>query len=172
MNQVIIRRAEAGDVPAMALVLAKFSQDKLLLDRSEDDIYQHLQEFVVADCEGLIVGTVALHIYGSNLAEIRSLAVSKDFQKNNLGKMLVQACETMAEELHVALVFALTYVSDFFIHLGYHIVPKEALPYKVWTVCVHCEKFSHCDEIAVQKRLSDEMIKPMHMIPIYNKTEI
>ncbi|MDX8383339.1 MAG: GNAT family N-acetyltransferase, partial [Ghiorsea sp.] len=33
------------------------------------------------------------------------------------------------------------------------VVAKESLPQKVWTVCVHCPKFSHCDEIAVRKYL-------------------
>ena len=76
----------------------------------------------------------------------------------------VQALVTAG--LGVARIFALTYVPGFFARLGYAQVPKETLPHKVWTVCVHCDKFADCDELAVEKRLSDAPIQPMRLIPI------
>ena len=33
--------------------------------------------------------------------------------------------------------------------LGFKTVSKDTLPEKVWSVCVKCYKFNHCDEIAV-----------------------
>lgn len=156
-------------MPGMVAVLSPYAEQKVLLKRTEDDVYQHIQEFVVADCDGEVIGLAALHIYGSNLAEIRSLAVHEVYKGKQVGRMLVEACETMAIELHVALIFALTYVQDFFARMDYQQVPKESLPHKIWTVCVHCDKFSECDEVAVQKRLSDDVIKPMHLIPIYEE---
>jgi len=50
---------------------------------------------------------------------------------------------------------ALTYVPGFFRKLGYQIVSMESLPEKVFGVCVTCPKFDHCDEIAMQKSLTD-----------------
>ncbi len=128
--------------------------DKTLIPRDKDDIFEHLQEFIVAIEGTQIIGVAALHIYGSNLAEVRSLVVAPDSQKHGAGRLLVRACETFAREIGVSCIFALTYVDQFFIKQGFEVVSKESLPQKVWTVCIHCPKFSHCDEIAVKKVLT------------------
>ena len=171
-HNITIRQAETGDVSDIAQLLDIYASKNLLLNRNKDNIYQHLQEFIVAEYDGKLVGTSALHIYGSNLGEIRSLAVHPDFQGNHIGQMLVQACEKLAYGLHVAQLFALTYVDGFFTRMGYSVVAKETLPHKIWTVCVHCKKFGDCDEVAVQKRLSDASIEPMNIIPILTAQDV
>jgi len=151
--QVCVRAAQVNDVPHIYQLMLPYMRNHTLIMRSEDDIFEHLQEFVVALKDNVIVGVSALHIYGSNLAEIRSLVVSPKAQRMRIGHKLVQACEDMGKQLGVTRVFALTYVDKFFLEQGYRVVAKESLPQKVWTVCVHCPKFSHCDEIAVAKNL-------------------
>jgi len=158
--------AEVDDVDAIAALLKPFAEQEIILPRSNDDIFQHLQEFVVACFDGDLAGVAAMHIYGSNLAEVRSLVVCDDMQGRGIGRLLVEACETWGAGLGVACIFALTYVPEFFSRFGYEQVPKESLPHKVWTVCVHCSKFADCDEVAVQKRLSGVPIKPMRVVPI------
>ena len=165
-HRILVRAAETGDVDDIYALLVPYAKEQVILQRSKDDLYQHLQEFVVAEYDGVLVGTAALHIYGSNIAEIRSLVVKPDYQGKRIGHVLVEGCEKMAAQLHVAKVFALTYVEHFFVSMGYAVVPKESLPHKIWTVCVHCKKFGDCDEIAVQKRLSDAQIEPMQVFPI------
>jgi len=107
-----------------------------------------------------------VHVYGSNLAEVRSLVVNEDMQGCGVGAALLAACERWGAGLGVACMFALTYAPAFFERHGYVRAPKESLPHKVWTVCVHCPRFSACDEIAVQKRLTDAPIKPMKLAPV------
>jgi len=165
-HHIQVRAAEVDDVDAIAELLAPFVEQKIILPRSHDDIFQHLQEFVVACFDGELAGAAAMHIYGSNLAEVRSLVVRKDMQSHGIGHLLLEACEKWGAGLGVACIFALTYVPEFFSRFGYEQVPKESLPQKVWTVCVHCSKFADCDEVAVQKRLSDAPIKPMRVVPI------
>jgi len=165
---IVVRAAETSDVEAMYILLRPYVKEQIILQRSKDDLYQHLQEFIVAEYDGVLVGTAALHIYGSNIAEIRSLVVSPNYQGKRIGHLLVESCEKLALQLHIAQLFALTYVDHFFASMGYDVVPKESLPHKIWTVCVHCKKFADCDEIAVQKRLSDAPIKPMKIPPILN----
>ena len=148
-----IRAAQVQDVESIYQLMLPFMQDKTLIERNQDDIFEHLQEFIVAVKEQSIVGVSALHIYDSNLAEIRSLVVSPKAQRMSIGHKLVKACETMGAQLGVTRMFALTYVEKFFLEQGYEVVAKESLPQKIWTVCIHCPKFSHCDEIAVTKNL-------------------
>ena len=150
-----IRAAQVQDVESIYQLMLPFMQDKTLIERNQDDIFEHLQEFIVAVKEQSIVGVSALHIYDSNLAEIRSLVVSPQAQRMSIGHKLVKACEAMGAQLGVTRMFALTYVEKFFLEQGYEVVAKESLPQKIWTVCIHCPKFSHCDEIAVVKSLEE-----------------
>jgi len=152
--------AQVQDVAQIYALMLPYMLDKTLIDRSQDDIFEHLQEFIVAKQpnsentdQDILVGVAALHIYGANLAEVRSLVVAENARHLGAGQHLVQACEIMARNVGVTRIFALTYVDKFFLKQGYHIVEKETLPQKVWTVCIHCPKFSHCDEIAVSKAI-------------------
>jgi len=165
-HRIRVRAAEVADVEAIAALLKPFAAAGVILPRSRDDIFEHLQEFLVASYDGDLVGVAAMHIYGSNLAEVRSLVVDETARGRGIGGLLLDACERWAAGLGVACIFALTYVPGFFTRHGYARVPKESLPHKVWTVCVHCPRFSECDEVAVQKRLSDAPIEPMRLTPI------
>jgi len=148
-----IRSATVDDVEAIYQLLLPYAEHDIILLRDRDNIFQHLQEFLVAGVDGEIAGAVCAHIYSENLAEVRSLAVRPDQQQQGIGQMLVEGCEQWLKSLGVSKVFALTYVTDFFIKQGYSIVSKESLPHKIWTVCIHCSRFADCDEIAVEKRL-------------------
>jgi len=155
--------AEADDVEQMYQLLLPYSEKKIVLPRTHDSLFQHLQEFVVAEYDGRVVGLAALHVYQANLAEVRSLAVDDAHQGKGIGKLLVEACEKVAAGLGLDKVFALTYVTGFFGHMGYKVVQKETLPHKIWTACIHCEKFSNCDEVAMEKWLS---VEPVETSPI------
>ncbi len=170
-HHIRVRAAATGDVAAIHALLAPMAEAKVILPRDEDDICQHLQEFLVAEYDGRVVGAVAMHVYGVNLGEVRSLVVDDALRGHGVGRLLVEACERWAKTLGVARLFALTYVADFFVRMGYRVVSKESLPHKIWTVCVHCAKFAECDEIAVEKRLSDAPIRPMRVVPIIEATE-
>jgi len=165
-HRISVRTGGVDDVDAIHALLQPFAESHIILPRTRDDIFQHLQEFLVAIYDGELVGVTAVHIYGSNLAEVRSLVVREDMHGHGIGRLLIEGCERWAMQLGVARIFALTYVPAFFAVLGYSRVQRESLPHKVWTVCVHCAKFSDCDEIAVEKRLSDAPIKPMQVVPI------
>ncbi len=146
----------------MQALIEPYARDEIILARDKDDICQHLQEFLVAEYDGHLAGLVALHVYEPKLAEVRSLVVDASLQKHGIGRLLVEAAEKWASDLGIARIFALTYVTGFFERLGYAVVSKESLPHKIWTVCVHCSRFSHCDEVAVLKHLAGEA----HVTPI------
>ncbi len=163
---VLVRPAESRDVDVIYQLLLPFAEKKVLLPRTHDDLFQHLQEFIVAEREGGVVGVAALHVYNSNLAEVRSLVVSTAHQGKGIGHLLVGAAEKLAAGLGISDIFALTYVTGFFQGMGYRVVEKETLPHKIWTVCIHCAKFADCDEVAVQKRLSLTSVEPVKPTPI------
>jgi len=153
MPQVTVERARLADVEAMKALLDDFARSGDLLARSRLDLYENIRDFVVARSNGEILGLSALHISWIDLAEVRSLAVKRDLQRQGIGRMLVERCLEEAAELGLQRVFALTYQPAFFATLGFHEVDKAELPHKVWQVCVHCVKFPDCDEIAVMREL-------------------
>ncbi len=160
-HRLQIRPAEVGDISMIMELMAPQVAAGVLLPRSEDDVCQHLQEFVVGTYDGQPAGVATLHLYTRHLAEIRSLVVADDYRHLGVGRLLVEACEQLAMQRGVDHVFALTYVKDFFIRQGYKVVAKESLPHKIWTVCIHCEKFHCCDETAVEKHLKAAHSKPI-----------
>ncbi len=91
----------------------------------------------------------SLEIFTESLGEVRSLVVADACKGQGLGKLLVQRLIEEASAIGLKRLMALTYVPDFFHKIGFVTVPKETLPEKVWSVCVKCYKYNHCDEIAV-----------------------
>lgn len=112
---------------------------------------EKIRDFTVVETGGgsPLAGVVGLHPVGEDLAEIRSLAVREDWQKKGLGRQLVQYCLADAKDLGFQRVFALTYKVEFFDKLGFKKVEKLTLPQKIWGDCVHCAKFTDCDEVAM-----------------------
>ncbi len=145
----VVRKARAGDGPAIQQLLAHFASRGELLHRTLNEVYQHLRDFVVGEAEGRIVGVCALWLYWEDLAEVRSLAVEDGYAGRGLGKALVNACLAEAAELGIRRVFALTYRPGFFERLGFRTLDKRELPQKIWKDCLRCAKFTCCDEVAL-----------------------
>lgn len=146
---VIYRKAKMSDVEALHGLINDFAQKGLMLPRSRNTIYETLREFVVVEDLGKVIGAGALHIIWDDLAEVRALTVSSDYQKRGIGQRLVEELRREAEELEVHQLFALTYQVGFFKKCGFNEVSKDTMPPKVWKECINCPKFPNCDEVAV-----------------------
>lgn len=155
MAEYFLRKARIEDVKAIHTLLMDSARGELLLPRSYTQLYAHLRDFFVLTSRESkeIKGCCALSITWENLAEIRSLVVHPDMQKQGWGRKLVEACLSEAVTLGVYNVFTLTYQSEFFGKMGFEIVSKDELPQKVWADCIHCPKFPECDEIAMKMEL-------------------
>lgn len=145
------RRARISDVRAINALISTYAELDRMLFRSMADIYENLQAFLVVELNGAIAGCCALEVIWSDLAEIKSLAVDAASKGKGIGSLLVDAATEQAKELGVPRVFALTLEPEFFKKQAFDVVPKEALPMKVWSDCARCPKQDHCDEIAVVK---------------------
>jgi len=126
----------------------------ILLTRSKADIYDNLLKFSVVEYDGEMVGCAALEIFTPELCEIRSLVVAQDMKNSGFGRLLVEELFEKSRNLGFKQIMALTYVPSFFHKLGFRTVKKEIFPEKVWSVCIPCKKFHHCDEIAVVRDLT------------------
>ena len=144
-----VRRPQIHDVPKMAAMINSFAAQGQMLPRSQHHLYRYLRDFAVATADGTVVGCGALSLTWEDLAEIRSLAVAREWQGSGVGRALVEALLAEARTLGLPQVFCLTYQQEFFERIGFHVVPHDSLPHKIWGDCLNCPKFPNCDEIAM-----------------------
>ena len=149
-----IRPAHIRDAEAICSLVNYYAERGRMLHRSLESTYEALREFHVAeDAAGVVVGCVAVDLFWSDLAEVKSLAIAPDFRGQGIGRLLVEAAIADARELGAARLFALTYEEEFFRRLGFSRIDRETLPEKVWRECIVCPKADACDEIAVMRRI-------------------
>lgn len=145
------RQAKFSDVEEIYDLIAGYASEGLMLPKPHNILYETIREFVVAEeiDGGKIVGTGALHLTWNELAEVRSMAVHKDYTRKKIGAEIVKKLLEEGDEVGVKKFFTLTYKPEFFQTLGFKTVPRETLPHKIWKECIDCPKFSNCDEIAM-----------------------
>lgn len=149
----MIRKAKVGDIKQIQELINYFAGQDLMLPRSLNVLYENLRDFFVCEDKKKIVGCSALHISWDDLAEIKSLAVVKNYQNKGIGRKLAEACILEAKKIGAGRVFALTYVPDFFKKLGFRQTAHNKLPHKIWAECINCPKFPDCQETALIKKL-------------------
>lgn len=144
-----LRKARIADLKEVQKLINEFARREEMIPRSINELYEHIRDFIVAEENGRITGVCALHVLWEDLAEVRSLAVRKEYQKMGVGKKLVKRCIVEAGTLGIKRVFVLTYQPLFFKKLGFVDIDKASLPQKIWGDCVRCPKFPECDEHAL-----------------------
>ena len=163
------RSATLPDAGPIHAILEPYALDGVLLPRSVAELCENVRDFVVAEEEGRIAGCGALHLYGTHLAEIRSIAVLPQCKGRGVGRALVNALLEEARRHTVSCVCLFTRTPEFFGRLGFEVARRELLPDKIYKDCVHCPKLTDCDEIAmVMGKVpgnSDGLCDPLVSIP-------
>ncbi|MGQ0637580.1 MAG: GNAT family N-acetyltransferase [Planctomycetaceae bacterium] len=116
---VVIRPARGTDIAGLAGLIEPQVRRRRLLRRTIDELALLLPNYFVADAAGRLAGCVALEIYSSKLAEVRSLVVDSEFQGQGIGKRLVQAAVDRAREENILEVMAITSEEEFFQSCGF-----------------------------------------------------
>jgi amino-acid N-acetyltransferase len=148
-SSIKVEKANISEVPRIHKLVNSFAGRGEMLARPLSEIYENIRDFVVVRKGKRIIGCAALHVLWSDLAEIKSVAVDEEMQRQGVGNKLVAACLKDAEELGIETVFCLTYKPRFFEKMGLKEVEKMTLPQKIWTECYRCSKFPNCDETAM-----------------------
>ncbi len=118
---MIFRKATINDRYAIKKLIAQFP-DVLIQNHIPDVRY-----FFVAEDGGNIVGCCALEVYSKRLAEIRSLAVSKEFQRLGVATKLIDQCLKLAHRKKIYEVLAITGRAKLFERFGFNTFHKEKL---------------------------------------------
>jgi amino-acid N-acetyltransferase len=116
---LLIRSARTRDVPRIQKIAEPLVADRILLGKEMVELYESIQEFVVAELDGEVVGFGALHVMWQDLAEVRTLAVDVNNKRRGLGAAMLNELLERAKNLGVHRVFCLTFEVDFFKRHGF-----------------------------------------------------
>ena len=150
----MVRKAQPKDIEAIFSLTDFYAAKGKMLHRPRKDIADQIDDFLVYEQDGEIAGACSLKYGWDHLVEIRSLAVLPIYCRRGFAKEIVRECIDHAQQHHSAEgIFVLTYAIPLFLKLGFELIPKSALPLKVWEDCMGCLKRENCDEVAMFRRI-------------------
>jgi amino-acid N-acetyltransferase len=112
---LVIRPARTSDVKAIRQLVDSYAAPGKMLTKETVTLFEGVQEFTVAEEDGVIVGCGALHILWEDLAEVRTVAVQESRQKEGIGHKILER----AREVGVNRIFCLTFQTEFFGRHGF-----------------------------------------------------
>ncbi len=143
------RKAILPDAQQIHDLISAYSGDGTLLPRTLPEICENVRDFVVLEDDNHIIGCGALHLYGTHLAEIRSITVAPWAQGRGGGGRLVKALLAEAKRHSVDCICLFTRKPDFFAAQGFTVAQREDIPDKIYKDCHACPRFHCCDEVAM-----------------------
>ena len=117
-----IRPAKTRDVAAIRSIAEPLIEKRILLGKELVELFESIQEFVVAELDGEVVGFGALHVMWEDLAEVRTLAVAEHAKRKGIGAAMLSELLGRAEQLGIKRVFCLTFEVDFFKANGFDVI--------------------------------------------------
>ena len=109
-----VRSARTSDVPLIRKIAEPLVEKRVLLGKELVELYESIQEFVVAELDDEVVGFGALHVFWQDLAEVRTLAVSENSRQRGVGAAILRELLERARLLGIHRVFCLTFETKFF----------------------------------------------------------
>lgn len=151
---MMLRKATLHDAPQIYELVELGVREGQLLPRAPEAIRASIDDWIVAEDKGHIVGCGSLLEMSAVLSEVRSLAVAPEYRKNGVGARIVDALVDEARARGIPTVFALTRAVPFFEKRGFTVTAKDNFHEKVWRDCSMCPVRFNCDETAMVKTVS------------------
>ena len=133
MPAYTVRPARTSDVRGILALLDPWVQRRILLGKEVVTVFESVQEFVVAEAEGELIGCGALHVMWEDLGEIRTLIVAEGWLQHGVGAALVGRLEENARALGLSRLFCLTFEVDFFTRRGFAPIGEQVVDPDVYS---------------------------------------
>ena len=135
----VARKADVGDVEAIAELVNGFAAEDIMLPRTPAQVLAALDSYmIVRDARGRVLACAALREYSPSLAELVSVAVARHAHGRGLGSVVVAAIERLALKRGFDDVFAHTLSPAFFESNGYAAVDRALFPEKQARATTSC----------------------------------
>ena len=151
---VVFRPARTRDVQVVRRLVNLYTGDGRLLAKAPVTLYEDVQEFVVAEVDGEVVGCGALHVMWEDLGEIRTLAIDPTYTHRGIGGQLLDLLIERARDLGLARLFCLTFETEFFAAHGFHEIDGSPVDHEVF------EQLLQSYDEGVAEFLDLERVKP------------
>lgn len=129
----MVRPARVGDVRGILDMLQPWVERRILLGKEVVTLFEAVQEFVVAEADGRLIGCGALHVMWEDLGEVRTLIVAEDWLHQGVGGRIVDALEEKARMLGLSRLFCLTFEVDFFSRRGFATIGEQVVAPEVYS---------------------------------------
>lgn len=154
MVATVLRRARTSDVREIRQLIDAYTADGRLLSKATVTLYEDVQEFVIAERHGEVIGCGALHVMWEDLAEIRTVAVRPELHGLGIGSAILGDLLSRARDLGVRRVFCLTFETDFFARHGFEPIDEAPIDHAVYA------QLLQSDDEGVAEFLDLERVKP------------
>jgi len=149
-----VRPARTTDVRDIRSLIDFYSPDGRLLSKATVTLFEAIQEFMVAEVDGRVVGCGAMHVMWEDLAEVRTLAVDPEFAGRGIGSEMLSALLDRARAVGVKKVFCLTFAVPFFERHGFAEIDDTPVDHDVY------EQLLQSYDEGVAEFLGLERVKP------------
>lgn len=133
IDGLTIRPAVTKDVKVIRELIDLYSPQRRLLKKETVSLFESVQEFTVAEDQGLVIGCGALHVMWEDLAEVRTLAVLDEYRGKGVGKRMLESITDRARAIGVKRLFCLTFETEFFARHGFVVIEGAPVDHDVYS---------------------------------------
>jgi amino-acid N-acetyltransferase len=148
-RSVTVRGGTPADAEALYALISTHQAEGHLLPRDLDEIRRRASRFIVGEKDGEVQACAELAPLSDDVAEVRSLVVSRSARGKGLGTRLLEQLRQRAVESGHDTLTAFTHDPKFFVRQGFSVVPHQWVPEKIDRDCVGCPLFRRCGQHAM-----------------------
>ncbi len=124
-----VRQMEQTDIPSVLAIMKPFVESGKLLPRTEVQLAEGLEDYIVYELDGGIHACAALHFYEDGQAEIAAVAVDENYAHMGIGPKLIDTLIGQAGEGGAESIFIMTtQTADWFEKLGFEEDTLDSIP--------------------------------------------
>lgn len=153
-SSIQLRAACLEDSVAIHKLIELHAENRRLLPRSFESISSCVDQFTVAEWNGVVVGCISYRDWSDGYREVRSLAVIDGAQGHGIGRQLLSQLILQSTGEGVRELFAMTLCKEFFKSANFTVKGRSSYPFKEEGDCKGCEYFAGCNEVAVGLELN------------------
>jgi amino-acid N-acetyltransferase len=167
VSEYIVRPARSADVVGIRTLLQPLVEKRILLGKDLAVLYGSVQEFVVAEADGELIGCGALHVIWEDLGEVRTLLVHEEWLHRGVGRAIVDRLEDNARALGLSRLFCLTFEVEFFGRRGYTPIGEQVVDPDVYSQLLRSgdagvEEFLDLAHVKPNTLGNTRMLKPLN----------
>lgn len=125
-----LRPAELGDIGGLLELLEPLERRGMLVPRSRERLEFEIDDYVVIERDGMVVGCAALHAFDdAAMGELACVAIHPDYRGGARGTLLLAEIERRARRLGLTALFVLTtHTAHWFVEHGFRPADLQSLP--------------------------------------------